>query len=73
MIVTCEKGITVAVSATLSASPKACYDIIADYRVGHPTITRGQTFRVRGEFSVTVARKVVTPMRLLLTLKAATH
>jgi hypothetical protein len=41
--------------------------------VGHPTITRGQTFRVAGEFSVKVARKLATPMRLLLTLSSGTH
>lgn len=29
---------TVAVSATISSSPKACYDAIADYRVAHPQI-----------------------------------
>jgi hypothetical protein len=47
--------------------------LLAPIHVGHPTITRGQTYRVRGEFSVRVARKVATPMRLLLTLNAATH
>jgi hypothetical protein len=47
--------------------------LLAPIHVGHPTIIRGQTFRVRGEFSVRVTRKVATPMRLLLTLNAATH
>jgi hypothetical protein len=35
---------TVAVSATISASPKSCYDIIADYRVGHPKIIPPKSF-----------------------------
>jgi hypothetical protein len=47
--------------------------LLAPIHVGHPTITRGQTFRVPGEFAVKVARKLATPMRLLLTLNAGTH
>jgi hypothetical protein len=47
--------------------------LLAPIHVGHPTITRGQIFRVPGEFSVKVARKIATPMRLLLTLSAGTH
>jgi Gametolysin peptidase M11 len=47
--------------------------LLAPLRPGHATITRGQTFRVRGEFSVKVARKLGAPMRLLLTLNGGTH
>jgi hypothetical protein len=47
--------------------------LLAPIRPGHATITPGQTFRVRGEFSVKVTRKVATPMRLLLTLNGGTH
>jgi hypothetical protein len=47
--------------------------LLAPIRTGHPTITPGQTFRVRGEFAVKVARKLGTPMRLLLTLNGGTH
>jgi hypothetical protein len=47
--------------------------LLAPIRPGHPTIAPGQTFRVRGEFAVKVARKLGTPMRLLLTLNARTH
>jgi hypothetical protein len=34
----------VAVSAEISASPKACYDTIADYREGHPRIVPPKYF-----------------------------
>jgi hypothetical protein len=47
--------------------------LLAPIRPGHAAITRGQTFRVPGEFSVKVARKLATPMRLVLTLSARTH
>jgi hypothetical protein len=47
--------------------------LLAPIRPGHVTITPGQTFRVRGEFSVKVARKLAAPMRLLLTLRGGTH
>jgi hypothetical protein len=47
--------------------------LLAPIHIGHPTITQGQTFRVPGEFSVKVARKVATPMRLLLTMTARRH
>ncbi|HZC28421.1 MAG TPA: hypothetical protein VE269_01680 [Gaiellaceae bacterium] len=47
--------------------------LLAPIRPGHVTITPGQTFRVRGEFSVKVARKLAAPMRLLLTLHGGTH
>jgi hypothetical protein len=47
--------------------------LLAPIHVGHPTITRGQTFRVPGEFAVKVARKLAAPMRLLLTLSSGTH
>src|SRR4051812_33811309 len=35
---------TIAVSGVISAPPKACYDIIADYRVGHPRISPPKYF-----------------------------
>jgi hypothetical protein len=35
---------TVAVSAVLSASPRACYDTIADYHGGHPKIVPPKWF-----------------------------
>jgi hypothetical protein len=35
---------TVAVSAVISAPPRACYDTIADYRVGHPKIVPPRWF-----------------------------
>lgn len=47
--------------------------LLAPIHIGHPTITPGQTFRVPGEFSVKVGRKLAMPMRLLVTLSARTH
>jgi hypothetical protein len=47
--------------------------LLAPIHVGHPTIVRGQTFRVPGEFAVKVAHKIGAPMRLLLTLSGGTH
>lgn len=47
--------------------------LLAPIKIGHPTITRGQTYRVEGEFSVRVARKPARPMRLLLTMSSTTH
>jgi hypothetical protein len=44
--------------------------LLAPIRTGHPVITPGQTFRVRGEFSVKVARVARTPMRLSVSLSA---
>ena len=35
---------TVAVSAVISAAPRACYDTIADYRAGHPRIVPPKWF-----------------------------
>jgi Polyketide cyclase / dehydrase and lipid transport. len=35
---------TVAVSAVISAAPRACYDTIADYRAGHPKIVPPKWF-----------------------------
>jgi hypothetical protein len=35
---------TVAVSAVISTSPRACYDTIADYRAGHPRIVPPKWF-----------------------------
>jgi hypothetical protein len=46
--------------------------LLAPVKTGHPTITRGQTFRVPGEFSVKVSRRPAAPMRLLLTLRSVT-
>lgn len=47
--------------------------LLAPIRIGHPTIVSGQTFRVPGQFAIKVARRLATPMRLVLTLKATTH
>ena len=44
--------------------------LLAPIRAGHPVIAPGQTFRVRGEFSVKVARAAKTPMRLSVSLSA---
>ena len=44
--------------------------LLAPIRTGHPVITPGQTFRVRGEFSVKVARAAKTPIRLSVSLSA---
>jgi Peptidase M66 len=44
--------------------------LLAPIRAGHPTITAGQTFRVAGEFSVTVKRAARVPLRLRVSLAA---
>ena len=44
--------------------------LLAPIRTGHPVIAPGQTFRVRGEFSVKVARAAKTPIRLSVSLSA---
>ena len=42
--------------------------LLAPIHSGHPAITPGQTFRVPGEFAVTVARATKAPMRLSVSL-----
>jgi hypothetical protein len=44
--------------------------LLAPIRAGHPTIAPGQTYRVPGEFSVTVARATKAPMQLKVSLAA---
>ncbi len=44
--------------------------LLAPIRTGHPVVTPGQTFHVRGEFSVNVARVAKAPMRLTVRLAA---
>jgi hypothetical protein len=47
--------------------------LLAPIRSGHPTITAGQTFRIAGEFSVTVRRAARVPLRLRVSLAATLH
>jgi hypothetical protein len=44
--------------------------LLAPIREGHPTIVRGQTFRVPGAFAARVGRTRTEPMRLRLSLAA---
>jgi hypothetical protein len=47
--------------------------LLGPIRAGHPTILRGQTFRVPGAFSVTVGRTRAAPLRLKLRLSPGYH
>jgi hypothetical protein len=44
--------------------------LLAPIRGGHPAVTPGQTFRVPGEFAVTVGRATKAPMQLKVALAA---